>query len=129
MDVLSSRVLVHTADLAASVAWWGDTLGLTVAREYGADGVATGVAFFCGGTLVEFSGHGAGPSGLTLWLQVPDLEAEAERLIGAGVTHDGRPETMPWGLIEWWVTSPEGVRIVLVEVPAGHPLRSRLHVD
>ena len=59
MDVLSSRLLVRTDDLAASTAWWRDTLGLSVAREYGAEGVATGVAFFCGGVLVEFSGHGS----------------------------------------------------------------------
>lgn len=129
MDVLSSRVLVHTGDLAATVGWWRDTLGLTIAREFGADGVASGVAFFCGGTTVEFSGHGSGADGLTLWLQVPDLATEAERLVRAGVSHEGGPETMPWGLIEWWITSPEGVRMVLVEVPGGHPLRSRLHLD
>ncbi len=33
------------------------------------------------------------------------------------------PATEPWGLIEMWIEDPDGTRIVLVEVPAGHPLR------
>lgn len=129
MEVLSSRVMVRTDDLTVSVAWWRDTLGLSVAREYGADGVVTGVAMFCGGSLLEFSAKGSDPASLTLWLQVPDVEGEADRLIDLRVDHDGRPAAMPWGLIEWWIKSPEGVRLVLVEIPADHPLRSRLHLD
>ena len=33
------------------------------------------------------------------------------------------PVTEPWGLTEMWIQDPDGIRIVLVEVPAGHPLR------
>ena len=29
----------------------------------------------------------------------------------------------PWGLTEMWIEDPDGIRIVLVEVPADHPLR------
>jgi hypothetical protein len=29
----------------------------------------------------------------------------------------------PWGLTEMWIEDPDGVPIVLVEVPADHPLR------
>ncbi|MGX1480084.1 UNVERIFIED_CONTAM: hypothetical protein RKD50_008892 [Streptomyces canus] len=28
-------------------------------------------------------------------------------------------------LVEMWIADPEGARIVLVEVPAAHPIRSR----
>ena len=35
---------------------------------------------------------------------------------------------MPWGLREMWIEDPDGVRIVLVEVPEGHPIRRRLEV-
>lgn len=118
-----------TGDLPASVAWWRDTLGLSVAREYGADGVVTGVALFCGGVLVELTGQGSDPEALVLWLQVPDVSAEAERLVAAGVVHDSMPELMPWGLIEWRMVTPEGVTLVLVQIPDDHPLRSRLHTD
>ena len=33
------------------------------------------------------------------------------------------PAAEPWGLTEMWIEDPDGVRIVLVEVPADHPLR------
>ncbi len=34
------------------------------------------------------------------------------------------PQLEPWGLHEMWIADPDGTRIVLVEVPAGHPLRT-----
>jgi hypothetical protein len=34
-----------------------------------------------------------------------------------------RPVSEPWGLTEMWIEDPDGVRIVLVEVPSDHPLR------
>jgi hypothetical protein len=37
------------------------------------------------------------------------------------VLHEARTE--PWGLVEAWLADPDGVRLVLVEVPADHPLR------
>jgi len=33
------------------------------------------------------------------------------------------PATEPWGLIEMWIEDPDGVPIMLVEVPADLPLR------
>ncbi|CAM5671563.1 hypothetical protein STENM36S_08115 [Streptomyces tendae] len=33
------------------------------------------------------------------------------------------PVKEPWGLVEMWIADPDGTRIVLVEVPAEHPLR------
>jgi hypothetical protein len=33
---------------------------------------------------------------------------------------------MPWGLREMWIEDPDGMRLVLVEVPELHPLRRRL---
>ena len=64
---------------------------------------------------------------MTLWLQVPDVDLEHRRLVATGeVTIVAEPRTMPWGLREMWIEDPDGVRIVLVEVPEGHPIRSRL---
>jgi hypothetical protein len=34
-----------------------------------------------------------------------------------------RPASGSCGLIEMWIEDPDGVRIVVVEVPADHPLR------
>ena len=74
----------------------------------------------------EAVGGGApGPSGgpVMIWLQVRDVRAEHGRLAAAGVRVLREPVAEPWGLTEMWIEDPDGVAIVLVEVPAGHPLR------
>ena len=78
--------------------------------------------------LLEVSGHAAGPPGrsVMIWIQVRDVHAEHARLAAAGVPIVLEPIAEPWGLIEMWIEDPDGIRIVLVEVPAGHPLRRDL---
>jgi predicted enzyme related to lactoylglutathione lyase len=127
MDVLAGRILLHPADRARSVAFYRDTLGLAVAREFG-PAEAPGTVFFLGNGFLEISGAaGAGPpAGFALWLQVRDVHAEHARLQQAGVPVLREPRTEPWGLIECWIVDPDGVRVVLVEVPPNHPLRRDL---
>lgn len=123
MDVLSSRVLLRPVDPARSQAFYRDVLGLAVYREFGSP-EQPGLVFFLGNGLLEVSGPGEEPPrGVVLWVQVRDVAAEVERLRAAGTTVLRGPRTEPWGLVEAWVADPEGVRIVLVEVPAEHPLR------
>ncbi len=124
MDVLSSRVLLRPGNLPQSRRFYRDVLGLAVYREFGpADD--PGVVFFLGSGFLEVSGTSSGDAGhrLRLWLQVRDVRAEYERLSAAGVEVLREPRTEPWGLIEMWLADPDGVPIVLVEVPADHPLR------
>src|SRR4051812_25866662 len=132
MDVLGSRILLHPTDRAASVHFYRDVLGLAIAREFG-PAEAPGTVFFLGNGLLEVSG--AVPEGppdaqsnnhCALWLQVRDVKAEFTRLAQAGVPVLREPRTEPWGLIECWITDPDGVRVVLVEVPPNHPLRRDL---
>ncbi|MFI7707745.1 VOC family protein [Nonomuraea sp. NPDC049480] len=124
MEVLSSRVLLRPRDLARSRRFYAETLGLAVYREFGpAD--HPGTVFFLGQGFLELSGKsddGAG-QGVALWLQVRDVAAEEERLRRAGVTVLREAREEPWGLIESWIADPDGHRIVLVQVPPGHPLR------
>jgi catechol 2,3-dioxygenase-like lactoylglutathione lyase family enzyme len=123
VDVLSSRVLLRSADPARSQAFYRDVLGLAVYREFGPP-EHPGLVFFLGNGLLEVSGHtDEPPRGLALWLQVRDVAAEHGRLRAAGVPVLRAPRTEPWGLVEAWVADPDGVCIVLVEVPADHPLR------
>jgi catechol 2,3-dioxygenase-like lactoylglutathione lyase family enzyme len=124
MDVLSSRVLLHPTDPARSRAFYRDTLGLAVAREFG-PAHSPGVVYFLGNGLLEVSGRSGGPPphGLALWLQVRDVAAEHRRLLAAGVPVTRGPQQEPWGLVEMSLEDPDGVRIVLVEVPPDHPLR------
>jgi predicted enzyme related to lactoylglutathione lyase len=124
VDVLSSRILLRPADLGRSRRFYRDQLGLAVYREFGSP-ADPGVVFFLGPGLLEVSGHSSGPPApsVMIWLQVRDVHAEHERLAAAGVRVLREPVTEPWGLIEMWIEDPDGVRIVLVEVPADHPLR------
>jgi catechol 2,3-dioxygenase-like lactoylglutathione lyase family enzyme len=124
VDVLSSRVLLRPADLDRSRRFYRDVLGLAIYREFGSPD-DPGVVFFLGQGLLEVSGHAPGPPGASvmIWLQVRDVHAEHARLAAAGVRILREPATEPWGLIEMWIEDPDGMRIVLVEVPPGHPLR------
>ena len=61
-----------------------------------------------------------------IWIQVRDVHAEHARLAAAGVPIVREPVAEPWGLIEMQIEDPDGIRIVLVEVLAGHPLRRDL---
>lgn len=124
MDVLSSRILLRPTDRDRSRRFYRDTLGLAVYREFG-DPDDPGLVFFLGGSFLEVSGTGDGAPrrDLALWLQVRDLAAEHQRLEAAGVETVRAPVREPWGLLEMWIADPDGVRIVLVEVPADHPLR------
>ena len=128
MDVLSSRILLRPRDLDRGRRFYCDVLGLAVYREFGpADD--PGVVFFLGPGFLEVSGHASGPAAgpagrsVMIWIQVRDVRAEHARLAAAGVPVVREPVLEPWGLIEMWIEDPDGTRIVLVEVPAGHPLR------
>jgi catechol 2,3-dioxygenase-like lactoylglutathione lyase family enzyme len=74
---------------------------------------------------LEVSGRSADPPGNTLaiWIQVRDVQFEHDRLLAAGVPVIRKPQQEPWGLVEMWIADPDGVRIMLVEVPKDHPLR------
>jgi catechol 2,3-dioxygenase-like lactoylglutathione lyase family enzyme len=124
MEVLSSRVLLRPTDPARTREFYRDVLGLAVYREFGPRD-DPGTVFFLGPGFLEVSGHGeaAGTGGTMLWLQVRDVAAEHRRLAAAGATIVREPRTEPWGLVEMWIEDPDGVRIVLVEVPDDHPLR------
>ncbi len=124
MDVLSSRILLRPTDPGRSRHFYRDVLGLAIYREFGTP-ADPGTVFFLGPGLLELSGRSADPPGnsMMIWLQVRDVHAEHERLTAARARVLRAPATEPWGLIEMWVEDPDGVRIVIVEVPAGHPIR------
>jgi catechol 2,3-dioxygenase-like lactoylglutathione lyase family enzyme len=124
VDVLSSRILVRPSDPGRSRHFYRDVLGLAVYREFGSP-ADPGMVFFLGPGLLEVSGRATGPAGgsMMIWLQVRDVAAEHARLAAAGVPIVRGPAVEPWGLTEMWIEDPDGVRIVLVEIPADHPLR------
>ena len=134
MEVLAARVLLQPADFETSLAFYEDTLGLHRFREFGRE-PARGVVFFLGGAYLEISevpaprargdefGSSDPPAGVRLWLQVRDLDAAVTDLKQRGVTLAEPPERKPWGLHEATILDPDGLPLVLVEVPGDHPMR------
>jgi catechol 2,3-dioxygenase-like lactoylglutathione lyase family enzyme len=121
MQIVSSRLILRPRDYPLSLAFYRDALGLATYREY-----PGGTVFFAGQGLLEVAAHGAsGAAAFTgaLWLQVRDVADAAAELALKGVVIDRPPVKEPWGLVEMWVKDPDGTPIVLVEVPADHPLR------
>jgi catechol 2,3-dioxygenase-like lactoylglutathione lyase family enzyme len=124
VEVLGSRILLRPSEPERSRRFYRDTLGLAVYREFGHPD-DPGLVFFLGSGFLEISGrpaHAPG-NGLAIWIQVRDVAAEHRRLLAAGVSVLRGPQREPWGLVEMWIEDPDGVRIVLVEVPQDHPLR------
>jgi predicted enzyme related to lactoylglutathione lyase len=126
MEVLASRVLLHPMDFERSFRFYAESLGLHVYREWGS-GATRGVVFFLGGGFLELSGSsrpGTSES-VGLWLQVRDVDAVGHKLKETGVVIMELPADKPWGLREMRIRDPDGLRIVIVEVPESHPLRRR----
>ncbi|GAA5044398.1 VOC family protein [Nocardia callitridis] len=122
MDILSSRIILRPGDYRTTLAFYRDLLGLAIAREY-----PGGTVFFAGQSLVEVAAHGGSDGSRSfdgaLWLQVRDIGDAAAELTLAGVAIDRAPVQEPWGLHEMWIHDPDGVPIVLVEIPPEHPIR------
>lgn len=129
VHVLGSRILLRPTDPERSRVFYGEQLGLAVYREF-ATGPERGTVYFLGGGFLELSGRSDTPADTAdpaarLWLQVADVTAAHEELKDKGVEVVRPPVKEPWGLIEMWIADPDGTPIVLVEIPADHPLRYR----
>jgi predicted enzyme related to lactoylglutathione lyase len=126
MEVLSSRVLVRPTDFERSFRFYAESLGLHLYREW-SSASTRGVVFFLGGGFLELSG--SSPTGTSesvgLWLQVRDAYAVGRELDDPGVDIIEPPTEKPWGLREMQIRDPDGLIIVIVEVPETHPLRRR----
>jgi catechol 2,3-dioxygenase-like lactoylglutathione lyase family enzyme len=120
MEFLSSRLIIRPRDRERSLAFYRDVLGLAVYREF-----PGGTVFFAGGGHIEVSGRGHGPPApdVAVWLQVRNLDAAVAELRGRGAVIDREPRLEPWGLRESLLADPDGIKVVLVEIPAEHPMR------
>ncbi|AWT41643.1 MULTISPECIES: VOC family protein [Streptomyces] len=126
VHILSSRTLLRPTDPERSRVFYGEQLGLAVYREFGT-GPERGTVYFLGGGFLELSGRSDTPPSpaVRLWLQVADAAAAERELRAQGVPIVRPPVREPWGLVEMWIADPDGTQIVLVEIPADHPLRYR----
>lgn len=122
MEILSSRTILRPADYEKTLAFYRDGLGLAIFRQY-----PGGTVLFAGQSLIEVAAHGFDGDmhsfGGALWLQIRDIDSVRAELSdnGIGIVREARTE--PWGLIEMWIEDPDGIPIVLVQIPYDHPLR------
>ena len=126
MEVLSSRVLLQPLNFERSFRFYTESLGLHIFREWGS-GSSRGAVFFLGGGFLELSGSSPteASESVSLWLQVRDVNAVWHELQEARVDIIELPTDKPWGLREMQIRDPDGLGIVIVEVPEIHPLRRR----
>ena len=77
------------------------------------------MVFFLGGGFLELSGYSRTETSesVSLWLQVRDVDAVVDII--------ALPTDKPWGLREMQIRDPDGLSIMIVEVPETHPLRRR----
>jgi predicted enzyme related to lactoylglutathione lyase len=125
VEILTSRVLLRPTDIGRSLRFYEQTIGLAIYREWGAGPARSVVFFLGGGGLLEVSGTHPEPpsSAISLVLQVRDISATHQRLAEQEVTVEAEPERKPWGLIEMTVRDPDGLALIIVEVPPEHPRR------
>src|SRR5699024_3567937 len=62
MEILTSRTILRPADPAQTQAFYRDTLGLAIFREFGPP-ESPGMVFLCGNGLLEVSGQGTDTAG------------------------------------------------------------------
>ena len=124
MEILSSLFMLHPRDFDRSVGFYRDVLGLHPMREFG-QGDSRGMVFFLGGGYLELPGRQLDPPAPSteLWLQVRDVREAERELRAAGIPIIESADEKPWGLIELRVSDPNGLVLILVEVPSEHPLR------
>jgi len=126
MEVLSSRMLVRPTDFERSFRFYAERLALHIYREWSSE-FTRGVVFFLGGGFLELSGSSRteASESVGLWLQVREVDVLGHELEEAGVDIIEPPTDKPWGLREMQIRDPDGLIIVIVEVPETHPLRRR----
>lgn len=110
---------ITATDLQASLAWYRDVLGFTVAEEYKQDDRLMGVRLMAGSvqlllTQDDFAKgrdrqKGAGLRFFCMTAQDVDQLAAAVKERGGKLTHE--PTDQPWGARDFGVVDPDGFNI------------------
>ncbi len=117
-----SYVNIFVTDLTRAIAFYRDTLGLTLQfsspergyASFAAGAVRLGVAL-PGADHADLVGRHTG-----IGLEVADLEAEHARLAGLGVRFTMPPTRQPWGGFMAMIADADGNVFYLDQVPAAH---------
>lgn len=108
-------------DLRASMAWYRDVLGFTVAREHERDGKLRAVSLQAGSVrlLINQDDGAKGfdrvkGEGFSLqFTTAQNVDAVANRIRNAGGTLQSEPADMPWGVRVFRLADPDGFKLVI----------------
>ncbi|MEJ2204505.1 MAG: VOC family protein [Gemmatimonadota bacterium] len=109
------KVRLQTADVAATVSFYRDILGLEVVDQWSGDGdsgVIFGLEDDSGAAFLEF-GKVATPNNgaASVQFRVGDMASFLDRL-GDGWAVDG-PHERPWGSVYSYIRDPNGVQVIV----------------
>lgn len=110
---------IHTADLARSLEFYTELVGLPVTRSM-SGGPGPEIRFLGEGeTMVELIAgpvvKTAGASGFSIGFLTDDLDAQMQRLAAAGYPVESGPFSPAPGIRFFYVQDPDGVRVQFVE--------------
>jgi lactoylglutathione lyase len=116
---------ITASDLQASVAWYRDVLGFTVAEEYQRDGKVMGVRLRAGtvDVLLGQDDFAKGRDrqkgqGLRLfWVTAQDVDQLAAAIKERGGQLSQEPTDQPWGTRDFAVVDPDGFNISITTEP------------
>ena len=108
-------------DVRASIAWYRDVMGFSVAREMEHDGQLMGAVVAAGAVQFllgqdDFAKGKDRPKGVASRLYCiydGDIDQLAEAIKSRGGTLDQEPTDQPWGARDFAITDPDGFHISL----------------
>lgn len=119
--------MITASDLQASLAWYRDVLGFTLAEEYKNEGQVVGVQLMAGAvqlllTQDDFAKGRDRKKGVGLRLFC--TTAQDVDQLAAGIKERGgqlaqEPKDQPWGIRDFSVVDPDGFNISISTEPKG----------
>jgi catechol 2,3-dioxygenase-like lactoylglutathione lyase family enzyme len=117
VPAILKAVNMRVGDLAASLAFYRDGLGLAVVHEI------EGIAVLDLGNVhlvLDAQDDPRTPGGgASLHLYVVDVDAFHGDLVSRGLTPDSPPDDRPWEDRDFTITDPDGYRLTIVQAPVG----------
>jgi catechol 2,3-dioxygenase-like lactoylglutathione lyase family enzyme len=114
-----NHAMIYTRDVARSLGFYRDLLGLTLLEEYRAGDmpVYARLKLPAGSGTIALHllepGRSLGTGGVRLYFEIRSLESFCARLEAAGALFSKPPAMMPWGWKHAYLNDPDGHEISL----------------
>ena len=116
-DLISARSVLSVQDLDRSVAFFHEQLGFDIAATY------EGWCFLSRGAFTVMLGHcpdevaarQTGDHAYVAYVVVDEVDALHQEFGMRGVQSMTAPESKPWGMREFLVTTPDGHRLLFAQ--------------